>query len=112
MVNYTHDEFLSKGKAMMGLKRTLSASTERRKFRATFGTSPAICSLLWGMLLPGTTRGAKPVHLLWGLMLLKLYNSESAHCNIAGVDEKTFRKWSWFFIDAIAELSDDVVRSI
>jgi hypothetical protein len=109
MVQYTHDHFLCIGNAMMGLESKLSASTERRKFRATFGTSPAVCSLLWEMLLPVTTISTKPVCLLWGLMFLKLYNSESAHCNIARVDEKTFRNWSWFFVNAIADLADDVV---
>jgi hypothetical protein len=45
-------------------------------------------------------------------MFMKLYCSETVHCIIAGgeVDEKTFRKWSWIFVDAIAALHFEVVR--
>ena len=35
------------------------------------------------------------VHLLWALILMKLYYSESVHSPMAGVDEKLFRKWTW-----------------
>ena len=48
-------------------------------------------------------------HLLWGLMLLKLYNLETPNSSFAGVDEKTFRKWSYFAIECIADLHTEVV---
>jgi hypothetical protein len=77
-----------------------------------FGTRPDMYSLLWDMLDPTNTmpNGVKGFHLLWGLMLLKLYASEAVHCTISGgVDEKTFRKLSWMFISGIADLAPQVV---
>ena len=60
-------------------------------------------------------RGVKPVHLLWALMFLKLYCSESVLCTLASegdaVDEKTLRKWVWLFLPAIADIASDVVSS-
>ena len=76
-----------------------------------FGTSPNICSLLWDMLDPTNTMPNKVngIHLLWGLMFLKLYSSEAVHCGISGgVDEKTFHKWSWLFVSWLADLATQV----
>ena len=51
--------------------------------------------------------------MLWGLMFLKIYASEGVLATLAGgVDEKTFRKWAWRFVDAIADLEDDVVSQM
>lgn len=54
---------------------------------------------------------AMPVHLLWGLMLMKVYATEDVLANIAKATEKTFRKWAWAFIDALADLSYTLVSS-
>jgi hypothetical protein len=53
--------------------------TDDHRFRAKFGTSPRICAALWHKLEPETTmsKGARPVHLLWGLMLMKIYATEA-----------------------------------
>ena len=70
-----------------------ACSTELQRFCAMFGTSPDTCSLLWDLLDPTTTmpNEVKAVHLLWGLMFLKLFASEAVHCAISGgVDEKLF----------------------
>ena len=54
--------------------------------------------------------GAKPVHLLWALMFMKLYCSESVLAALAGgVHEQTFRKWSWYFVEEIANLQYKVI---
>ena len=53
-----------------------------------------------------------PNHLLWGLILLKLYSSETTHAGMTGVDEKTFRKWSHFAIKRVADLHEVVVSYI
>jgi hypothetical protein len=87
--------------------------TGERRFRSTFGTSAAVCSRLWYLLQPGKTmpQGASPRHLLWALMLLKIYSTESVLSTMAqGVDEKTFRKWAWMFVDEISYLEASVVR--
>ena len=37
---------------------------------------------------------AEPVHLLWALMLLKMYSTEAVLSGLCGVDEDMFRKWA------------------
>jgi hypothetical protein len=84
-----------------------------------FGTSPEMCTRLWQMIDPFVSmpNGVHPRHLLWALMLLKLYCAESVLCTLAGgengraPDEKTFRKWCWLFVEAISDLQFSVVSA-
>lgn len=83
-----------------------------RRFRSFFGVSPEICSRLWGMLDPCATmeNGAVPEHLLWALMFMKIYATNSVLCAlVGGVDEKTYRKWTWIFVNAISYLEGSVI---
>ena len=49
-------------------------------------------------------------HLLWALFFLKVYETEENSANAVGkVDEKTYREWSWRFVEAISYLECDVV---
>lgn len=84
-----------------------------RRFRAHFGVSPQVAARTWELL---QSRGdpqpdeATIDRFLWGLLLLMCYDVEPVNCtHAAGVDEQTFRKWSWHFIDAISFLEADVV---
>ena len=75
-----------------------------RRFRALFGVTPKTTAYIWnkmGAKIPAT---ASPQHLLWAFLFLKVYSSENVHAIIAGVDEKTFRKWAWTFVNLIASL--------
>ena len=96
---------------MMSHHHILCDEKEDICFKATFGTSPFISALLWNMIQPSIDmpRGASPTHLLMALMFLKLYCSESVHATTLGVDQKTFCKWSWLFVDEIAHLKPEVV---
>ena len=47
---------------------------------------------------------ASPKHLLWALMFLKQYNTQSFTASIVDVDEKTYRKWVWKVIKKIADI--------
>jgi hypothetical protein len=65
----------------------------------------------WKRLKP---RGGCPEHLLWGLYFMKVYPKQGPGCAVVGassgtIDPKTFRKWVWAFIVAIAELVNTVV---
>ena len=82
-----------------------------RKFRSHFGTCPAICAELWQMIDPQEfiNRFARPEHLLWGLMLMRVYATEEVLSGIAGVTEKTYRKWAWKFVQAVSDLSYTLV---
>lgn len=82
-------------------------------FRAHYGVSPSTCALLWRKvssnryILP--LKG-QPEYLLWALLYLKVYSSEKVLADKVGVDVKTFCKWSWAFVEAIAKLKPQVVR--
>ena len=71
----------------------------KRKFKAHFGASPEICCDIWQMINPCEEMNSytRPMHLLWGCMLMKVYATEEVLSAIAGVTEKTFRKWAWDF---------------
>ena len=111
-------DFMSDARDIMNKspRPNAAASTEIRAFRETFGTSLPIVSMVWSMLweedvLP---EGGHPKHLLWALHFLKVYPLQAPGCAAVGasggaVGPKTHRKWVWAFIDAIAELVDEVV---
>ena len=54
----------------------------------------------------------KPKHLLWALIFLKTYTTESSLAVAIGVDEKTLQKWIFIIIYAISDLEDDWVGSL
>lgn len=86
-----------------------SGITANRKYRSFFGISPEVCAKLWRLLTEKPTN-SKPKHLLWSLLFLKCYNVEHVNASIVEVDEKTYRKWTWIFVNQLAEL--DVVGSL
>lgn len=80
-------------------------------FKSWFGCSPEICVILWEFIRVDESvckhSRAGPIHLLWVLMFLKLYGPVRVLASICGVDEKTFLKYVWMFLDALSCL--DVV---
>ena len=93
-------------------KKEKSAMTEDRDFREFFGCGLHVASELWDLLVKENElpKNGCHHHLLWALMLLKIYGKEKTLCTLAGgVDKKTFRKWSKEFIVAIANLESTVV---
>ena len=65
-------------------------------------------------------KGVHPRHLLWALYFLKVYPvveigrgavAGKKELGLAGVvDEKTWRKWTKIFVEAISYLESEVVR--
>ena len=57
----------------------------------------------------------QPKHLMWAMMLLQTHADESDMAKDASggdgdhVDLKTFRKWGWLFVEAIALLESTVI---
>jgi hypothetical protein len=95
-------------------KQDGSSEIEDRRFRELFGCSPLVVLELWKLLLSNLTIEGSPevVHLLWALTFLKLYTKESTTSRlVGGIDEKTYRKWVWVFVSAIADLEVDVVSN-
>ena len=99
----------------MNVKNGLSSV--QRKFRSHFGTTSIVCAIIWKKIYDDENtaqhlKGAKPEHLLWCLLFLKVYSGEAVHASLVGCDEKTFRKWAWTFVTAIADMHDDFVSVI
>jgi hypothetical protein len=90
---------------------SFTSKTFLRRFSGLFGCSPLICSKLWSLLqldgyLNNLAAGKQhPRHLLWALLFLKQYNPEEVNSQMCHCDEKTYRKWVWIVVKAIAELS-------
>jgi hypothetical protein len=95
------------------LARNKLSGVSMRRYREMFGCSPFLCSVIWEYLIDGgqlvaATRGIRSEHLLWALMFLKLYQTEAVSALVCRCDEKTYRKWIWIVIRALADV--DVVR--
>jgi hypothetical protein len=84
------------------------------RFNSIFGVNPFLCARVWRLMLQRhpLRRGAKPIHLLWVLMFLKSYETEASLSMKAQVDEKTLRKWVWYFVQQIADLTPRVVSPL
>ena len=85
-----------------------------RRFRTAFGCCSRVCSLAWLLVVDGWTnrpKQATKIWFLWALSLLKTYDTEANMASNCGVDEKTFRKWAWFFIQELSFWIGDIVVS-
>ena len=110
-MSFSPSHFMLVARKMMGRDSKVNDDLDELRFKATFGVSTTVCAKVWGLVDPKNTMDNKPSpsHLLMALMFLKLYCSENVHSTIAGVDEKTFRKWAWLFVEAISYLEPEVV---
>ena len=105
---------LDKAREMMNREnRQAGTATEDRRFRELFGCGPIVALMLWNLIMTETmVPGSTVVHMLWALMFLKTYAKETTLCSLAGgVDEKTFRDWSWPLVSAIADLEPLIVST-
>jgi hypothetical protein len=81
------EQWLEMGMGIMGRHNLVTRSTSRWRFRATFGQSPIICSIVWDKIEEARQtmpQGAKPIHLLWAMMFVKLYCCEEVNASLAG----------------------------
>ena len=93
-------------------QRARSEEGKLRHFLDHFGTAPEIASSLWTRIniLSVLPRNVRAEHLLWALLWMKVYGTESVLTGIAGgVDKDTFRKWAFIFVDEIAKLATQEV---
>ena len=104
-------DFESLGRQLAGYSRSTSARIRHERFNACYGVNSIIVSVVWSMLIDNQfcSPSPNPVHILWALLFLKLYDTTPKLAALAGCDEKTFRKWSWFYVGAIASLHHLVV---
>jgi hypothetical protein len=86
------------------MKADTAHATKVRRFRVLFGVSSPICCRLWHLVKSSLPNGASPRHLLWTLYFLRQYSDQEVNSAFAKCDEKTFRKWCWIVIKALADL--------
>ena len=118
MSDPTPNDFILVGKDIQNKtgRKIGSDVTEDRAFREFFGTNQFVATALWNNL---AVRDFIPAegeikHLLWTLHFMKVYTKQGVVSSTVGgssgaVDPKTFRKYVWPFIHAIADLEPDVV---
>ena len=88
------------------------AKDKDMRFKACFGASAEIVADIWNRIkVHGPiASGGEPKHLLWALIHLKVYSTVETHCALVGWPcSRTFAKWSWYFVERIAELKDDLI---
>jgi hypothetical protein len=85
---------------------------EDETFRGFFGAPLDVVTDLWNRVdVFIDDKAALPKHLLWALIFIKVYATEAVHCALVGwPDEKTFRKWTWYFLEKISLLKDDIIK--
>ena len=82
------------------------------RFKSCFGASAEQVANLWKRIIAHgpVVAGGKAKHLLWALVFLKVYSTVEIHCSIVGwPSPKTFQQWSWYFVERIAELKNDLI---
>jgi hypothetical protein len=88
-----------------------TTQTEDCKFREMFGCGLLIAFSVWNIMSKNDLipEGGSIFHYLWSLMFMKVYARTSVMSTLASADDKTFQKWVWVFIWAIASLETMVV---
>ena len=76
-----------------------------RIFRALFGVTSNVCTIIWEKLEVNVTTDKDPNHLLWALLFLKVYSTEEVHSSLVGTTVKTFRKWSIPMVERMSSLN-------
>ena len=94
------------------VSRKWSSETNMR-FRSVFGAGSIVVADIWNRIEADgeILKGGEPKHLLWALVLLKVYQSDEVHCALVGWPSvPTFRKWAWYFIERINDLKDNIIK--
>ena len=104
----TEDTFIRIAKAING--RVQDRTSLNGEFKALFGVSPVVCLDIWQR--SGMANTLEPKHLLWGLLFLKVYATETPLCALVGVTRKTYRKWVWEAVRYISRVYPQVVSMI
>ena len=88
-----HHQNMLKERGLLILGRVKGSGFNRTadcRFRSTFGNSSIDCYRVWKLLQldRSSSESMTPDHLLWGLMVLKVYAFEIINARMTGVDEK------------------------
>ena len=90
-------------------KKTLHGSEPTNQeiiilFKAFFGVTPHVCSIIWKMINRKAQFFLKKKHLLWALYFLRQYGTYNNMKVIFGASRVTISKYLWKTIDLLAEM--------
>jgi len=119
---YIHDyhvDFFSLGWDLQlpGESPKRNVEYRNRIFKSWYGTKPDNVRKLWNRLYDSgwiqNLPTSEPKHLLWALYLMRVYgpNEETLAAQMR-CDAKTFRKYSWYYIEGISKEAPKLVSSI
>ena len=94
MITHDHIELVAKETLRWPDNRKWSSKDKERRIRSCFGAPGDIIADIWNRIeADGDLQdGARPKHLLWALVFLKVYSTEEIHCSIvAWPSAKTFQ---------------------
>lgn len=103
------------GQEMLGRDPTSTSKTAWRRWRSAYGVaSPDVMADFWDRCNESVTiRRTKPRHMLWAIIWLKTYGTESDMCDKVRhpkrPDEKEFREAAKAWVEAIANESYELV---
>lgn len=85
------------------MTRTIDAYHQQAAefLRPTFGMPEKTAAEVWRLFTTDSKPVWEPHQLLWVLIFLKLYQTEPVHAEIAGVSQKSFRKWAHYTIEKV-----------
>ena len=116
------DDFIAIGREFQNrTNRKVGAElSEEQQFRSFYGIGSDVAVKAWEMMhdLNLQPEDASIEHYLWCLFFMKVYpENEKISATVAGgdkgaIDPKTFRKYIWPMIRAIADLEIHVVSSL
>lgn len=89
------------------------------QFQALFGVAAEICAPVYKFIRQRIDiieeeeeyRSFEPLHLLWGLHLMKAYGTTKNVSKFMGTSENTFIKWSLFVVRQISCMKEKVVSN-
>ena len=111
-------EFINAGLVLMNRDNMGGRKIFIRRFRAFFGVKPMVCVVVWLLLKKqrwfenNKVTEPKKEHLLWAMRFMKTYNTEEIHAAEVKKVEKTWRKWTWLYVEGIASVANEVVSFI
>jgi hypothetical protein len=85
----------------------MSLTMELSPFDSHFGTEPKVVAIVWNMM--EKPKGARPKHLLWTFLFLKLYSNEDVLNNMVKKPKNAFRKWTELILVDMCKLEPQLV---
>ena len=93
-----------------------SVQTTKKRFKALYGTDSEVIFYVWNQLIINEIIEKYDKNRLKRFFLmfdfLKNYCIEHRCAMDFGIDEKTYRKWVWFYLEKVSKLTNNVVRKI